>query len=252
MGLKPVDLNCDLGEGEPEELTEALCRHVTSINVACGGHAGNEATMRRCIALAAQHHLRFGAHPGLSGNFGRGPVGLASAELAKLIVGQVTRLREQLDAHEAEGGARVRLCHVKLHGSLYHHAEQRPDVASAFAMILADRFPGVAAVSLPGRAVEAACRHSGVPFLAEGFLDRAYRSDGSLVPRGEPGAIVDSPALVLHRLKQWSHTGEIISIDGEAIRLPVQTWCLHSDTPGILELARSVATETSHDRPGER
>ena len=238
--MKPIVLNCDLGEGEPSELTEALCRHVTSINVACGGHAGDATTMRHCIVLAARFGLYLGAHPGLPGTFGRGPVTQPPSELATLILDQVTDLREQMDGCAASGETRVPLRHVKLHGSLYRHAEEHPEAAEAFASILANRFPGVAAVGMPGRAVESACR-SRVPFLAEGFLDRAYRADGSLVPRNEPGAVIHSPTVVLQRLRQWIRTGEIVAITGETIRLPVQTWCLHSDTPGVHEIAQGLS-----------
>lgn len=238
--MKRIDLNCDLGEGEPSELTEALCRHVRSINVACGGHAGDEGTMRRCIALAARHDLRLGAHPGQPADFGRGPVTLTPSAFGTLVFDQGMRLREQIDGHEAAEGTRVPLRHVKLHGSLYHHAENHPESAQAFVSVLASQFPGVAAVGLPGRAVETACRRYRVPFLAEGFLDRAYRADGSLVPRDEPGSVIHSPADVLHRLRHWSQTGQILAITGEPIDLPVQTWCLHADTPGILEIAQGL------------
>lgn len=238
--MKPIDFNCDLGEGEASALTEALCRHVTSINVACGGHAGDLASMRHCIGLAARFQLRLGAHPGLPGHFGRGPVTRSPSELATLIFDQVTGLRERMNESVASGAVRVPLRHVKLHGSLYPHAEDHPEAAEAFAAVLASRFPGVAAVGMPGRAVESACRQR-VPFLAEGFLDRAYRADGSLVPRSEPGAVIHSPALVLQRLREWIRTGEIVAITGEPLRLPVQTWCLHSDTPGILEIAQCLS-----------
>ncbi len=234
--MPPLDLNCDLGEHEAPALTAALCAMVGRVNVACGGHAGDDDSMRRVIALAATHGLHLGAHPGQPGNFGRGPVHLSPTELAQLIEAQVSRLSGLI----ATTAPTVRLSHVKLHGSLYHHAEGHPDAAEAFVQVLAQRFPGVAAVSLPGLTVEAACRRHGVPFLAEGFLDRAYLDDGSLVPRNVPGAVLDSPELITARLQHWRETGHVLSITGKAIPLPVQTWCLHSDTPNALNLVPSA------------
>lgn len=231
--VPPLDLNCDLGEHEAPALTAVLCALVTRVNVACGGHAGDDDSMRRVIALAKTHGLNLGAHPGQPGNFGRGPVHLSPVELARLVEAQVTRLGSL---------AATPLSHVKLHGSLYHHAEEHPDAAEAFVQLLASRFPGVAAVSLPGRAVEAACRRHGVPFLAEGFLDRAYRDDGSLVPRGTPGAVLDCPELIAARLHQWRETGHVLSLTGRPIPLPVQTWCVHADTPNALRLVTSSTT----------
>jgi 5-oxoprolinase (ATP-hydrolysing) subunit A len=230
--VPPLDLNCDLGEHEAPALTAALCAVVQRVNVACGGHAGDDDSMRRVIALAATHGLHLGAHPGQPGNFGRGPVHLSPTELAQLVEAQVTRLASL---------AATPLSHIKLHGSLYHHAEEHPDAAEAFVELLASQFPRVAAVSLPGRALEAACRRHGVPFLAEGFLDRAYRDDGTLVPRGTPGAILDSPERITARLQHWRETGHVLSVTGRTIPLPVQTWCLHADTPNVLNLVPSSA-----------
>ncbi len=234
--MPPLDLNCDLGEHEPPALTAALCAVVQRVNVACGGHAGDDDSVRRVIALATTHRLHLGAHPGQPGNFGRGPVHLSPLELAQLVEAQVTRLATLA----AAAAPAIPLSHVKLHGSLYHHAEEHPDAAEAFVELLATRFPGIAAVSLPGRAVEAACRRHGVPFLAEGFLDRAYRDDGSLVPRGTPGAVLDSPERITARLQHWRQTGHVLSLTGRPIPLPVQTWCLHADTPNVLGLFPSA------------
>jgi UPF0271 protein len=236
--VPPLDLNCDLGEHEPPALTAALCAVVQRVNVACGGHAGDDDSMRRVIALAATHGLYLGAHPGQPGNFGRGPVHISPLELARLVEAQVTRLATLAAATSPA----VPLSHVKLHGSLYHHAEEHPDAAEAFVQLLASRFPGVAAVSLPGRTVEAACRRHGVPFLAEGFLDRAYQDDGSLVPRGTPGAVLDSPELIAARIHHWRETGHVLSLTGRPIPLPVQTWCVHADTPNAIRLVTSSST----------
>ena len=98
----------------------------------------------------------------------------------------------------------------------------------------------MAAVTLPVRPLDAACRRDGVPFIAEGFLDRAYRNDDSLVPRGTSGAILDSPERITARLEHWRETGHVLSLTGRPIPLPVQTWCLHADTPNVLGLVPSA------------
>lgn len=232
-----LDLNCDLGEGEPPGLTAELCTQVNRVNVACGGHAGDPDSMRRLIGLARTHHLHLGAHPGQPGNFGRGPVHLTPRELAGLVDEQVSRLSSLLDTIP---GA-PRLTHVKLHGSLYHHAEAHADAADAFIQRIAVRFPGVAAVGLPGRNVEAACHAHAVPFLPEGFLDRAYNPDGTLVPRHQPGAVLEDPSSITTRLREWLATRTVRSTAGTQVPLPVQTWCLHADSPGIRHLAQAAA-----------
>lgn len=234
-----MELNCDLGEGEPVERTDALCRVVNRINVACGGHAGDEATMAQCVEWARERGLSLGAHPGLAGGFGRGDARILGPDLVGLLSEQVGRLRRVAEEFGMEVG------HVKLHGSLYHAVEGDARLAAAMVGWMeearAQGFPDeLAAVGLPSGALSAACRAAGIRFLAEGFVDRGYRRDGTLVPRGEPGAILDL-ASVVRRMESWLREGEVGTVDGTTMRWAVDTLCVHGDSSEAVEMARVVA-----------
>ncbi|MEI6342702.1 MAG: 5-oxoprolinase subunit PxpA [Verrucomicrobiota bacterium] len=242
MGLKDrskardvLELNCDLGEGEPPEQTAALCGCVRRINVACGVHAGDDASMARCVDLARRHGLKLGAHPGAPGSFGRGSVHPTPAGLMEWVAPQVARVA----AHATHGG--MRLVHVKLHGSLYHAVEGDGALACAFARWAKDELPGVELLGLHDGALVRAAREAGVPFVPEGFLDRGYLPDGRLVPRGQCGAVRSSKEEVAGRVARWLATGTVEAVDGSILPLDVKTWCVHGDSPGILEAIHGVA-----------
>jgi UPF0271 protein len=253
MGLKRMDLNCDLGEGEPVDRTDALCRVVDRINVACGGHAGDEATMVRCVGWARERGLVLGAHPGLPGAFGRGEARITRVELGALLREQVGRLRKVAEPF----GMEVR--HVKLHGSLYHAVERDEGLASAMAEWMnearATEFPDdFAAIGLPTGALSVATRAAGVRFLSEGFLDRGYRRDGTLVARGDTGALLDL-ASVVRRLDRWREEGCLEAVDGTVLTWTLDTLCVHGDSDGALAMARAAAcalreTRMARLRPG--
>ncbi len=231
--MRGWDLNCDLGEGEPAAVTAGLCAGVGRVNVACGGHAGDDDSMRRCVELALRHGLKLGAHPGLPGESGRGTARIEVAGFTRLVREQVERLVRMTE------GESVRVGHVKLHGTLYHAVDEDGELGRAMSDLMRTRFPGMQVVGLPDRNLERACRNAGVGFVREGFLDRGYREDGRLIPRGEPGALLGMEA-VMERWRNWLRTGAI-RIDGDRLlTLQVETWCLHGDTPGALEMVREL------------
>lgn len=236
-----LDRNCDLGEGESPARTRALMRWITSANVACGGHAGQVGSMETCVRLARRHGVRLGAHPGLPAreNFGRGPVDLAADELVLLLIQQVGALDH---IARQEGG---RLHHVKLHGSLYHATDSNSSLARAYLQALRRWWPGCVVYARAGGLVARMAPRSGVLIWEEGFADRAYRADGTLVPRGEPGAILTGRRAVLEQVRRLREAGEVRSITGAIVRLSgrVRTVCVHSDTPGAVKLARAIAAE---------
>ncbi len=235
--MRGWDINCDLGEGEPEALTAGLCAGVGRINVACGGHGGDDSSMRRCVRLACHHRLKLGAHPGLPGESGRGTARIEVVAFTRLVREQVQRL---VAVAERDSGA---VGHVKLHGTLYHAVEGDEVLGEAMAGLMRDRFAGMEVVGLPGRVLERACRHAGVAFVREGFLDRGYREDGRLIPRGEPGALLAMDAVV-DRWREWLQTGTIGIGGNRRLEMRVDTWCVHGDTPGALEMVRTLARET--------
>lgn len=230
-----MELNCDLGEGEAPELTAALCSWVRRINVACGGHAGSDLSMAACTRLARAHGLLLGAHPGFPGAFGRGEVHVDPGSLVELVESQVFRL----ELHAAQEG--MDLFHLKLHGALYHAVEQDPGLAQAIANWARDERPGLELVGLPSGCLAPAARAAGVPFVPEGFLDRGYRPDGSLVPRGQPGATLSGQDAFARRMNRWLDTGGVDAVDGTWIRLDVRTWCVHADTPDALAAVVTAA-----------
>lgn len=233
--LGMIDLNCDLGEGEPAIRTRALMGLVTSANVACGGHAGDARSMDFCVRLAGRHSVRIGAHPGLPGGFGRTEARVTSRDLQLLVLHQVSALatiarRQSQDLH-----------HVKLHGHLYHATEGDPRLARAYVETIRCWFADLLIVALAGGRVVTLARESGVPVWEEGFADRGYRDDGSLVPRNEPGAVITGLKTVRQRLREMRAGQGIESVSGKRLPLRPETCCVHSDTPDALRLARTAA-----------
>jgi len=233
-----MDLNCDLGEGESAARTRALMRYITSANVACGrhvgGHAGDLASMTRAVRLAAEFGVRLGAHPGPAGDFGRGAVSVTPASLAAQIVQQVTALAT------VAAKAGVPLHHIKLHGAWYHASEADPHLAHAYLTALQKHFPHCTVYALSGGRVGQLAQALGVPFCAEIFADRAYRADGTLVPRSEPDAVLTRPAAAVARLRHWATTGDMACVDGGWVKLRGDTVCVHGDGAHALALLRRL------------
>ena len=230
-----MELNCDVGEGEAAEVTEGVARWVRRINVACGGHAGDDETMARCVGLARRHGLRLGAHPGVPGAFGRATVHPTAEEMLGWVAPQVERLRRHADAAGHGMG------HVKLHGGLYHAVERDAALARVLARWASDQPFAWEWVGLPNGCLRPAALEHGLAFVAEGFLDRAYQPDGTLVPRGVPGAVRCGAGAAVERLERWRATGCVEAIDGTWVPLDAATWCVHGDSPGCIEVVEAVA-----------
>ena len=229
-----LDLNCDLGEGEPRATTRALMRCVTSANVACGGHAGDLETMAACVEMAKTFGVRLGAHPGpwSRGDFGRSPLKLSASELQLLLLHQVGVL-ERL-AREAQ----VRLHHIKLHGALYHASESDETTAHAYLAAVHTWWPRCVVFARAGGTVARLAERAGIRIWEEAYLDRGYREDGTLVPRDEPGAILNDERSVKRRLETLIVGGVIETVSGRPLKLQPKTLCVHSDTPKAVQFAR--------------
>ena len=228
------DLNCDLGEGEPWSRTWALLRRVSSVNVACGGHAGDAATMERVVVEAGTLGVRLGAHPGVAGAFGRGEVTLSPGQLQTLVLHQAGALDALARRH------RVRWHHIKLHGALYHAVERQQLLGRAYVEAVARWFPKAVIYARAGGQVLQLAREAGVAAWAEGFIDRAYHADGRLVPRDQDGAVLTRLREVTGRLDQWRRTGGWNSLEGPWVAVPARTLCLHGDTPGAVAMAAAL------------
>ncbi len=218
--MPAIDLNADLGEGDPYDAE--LLAIVSSCNIACGGHAGDEDSMRATIAAAISNDVAIGAHPSYPDRegFGRCSGYSTGDELRASLIAQIHALI--LVAREQE----ATLAHVKPHGALYNDAVNDLELAELVVSCVASAAPGAAFVGLPGSEMqEAAARHA-LNFIAEGFVDRAYQEDGQLVPRSQPDAVHKSLDLVLP---------QATSLVGK-----VDTLCIHGDTPGAAEVAAAV------------
>ena len=226
-----LDLNCDLGEGEPLAKTRALMRSITSANVACGGHAGNLDSMDACVRLAKQFKVRVGAHPGVPANFGRGEISLSPQELQLLVLQQAGALGRICASH------RVKLHHIKLHGSLYHLTEANKRLASAYLSAVRRWFPQVIIYARAGGRVAKLAPKVRVAVWEEAFADRAYHDDGSLVARNESGAVLSNTKEIAMRIEQLFKKRVVESIDGAPVPMRAQTLCVHSDTLNAAKIA---------------
>jgi len=245
--MRPLDLNADLGEGERTARTHALMRWIDSANVACGGHAGGADTMSRAVRAARRFRVNLGAHPGLwsrGDGFGREVVALTAGELSLLLLHQVGAL--DLIAR-SEG---LRLHHIKLHGALYHMTEADPRLARAYLDAVRRWWPRLKVYALAGGRVALLGRALGLAVWEEAFLDRAYRADGSLVPRTQKGAVLTQASTVLRRLELLRDKGMIEAVDGTRRSIQPHTLCIHSDTEGAARLARRAAEALRGPRKG--
>jgi 5-oxoprolinase (ATP-hydrolysing) subunit A len=243
--MKRVDLNCDMGE-VPEAVAdgtqESLMESLTSVNIACGGHAGDSRTMKATIEQTMRWKLDVGAHPGYAdrANFGRLELQLLPEEIANSVLEQVQTL-----AAIAEGcGARV--THVKPHGALYNQAARNRAVAGAIADGVARWTRDVVLVGLAGSVMLDVFRESGFRVAAEAFADRRYEADGSLRSRKFADALIRDPAEAGQQALRIAKRGTVMACGGTEIATNAQTICIHGDTPGAGAIAAEVAKTLRH------
>jgi len=236
--MAAIDLNADLGEtveGVPTADDEAMFSVISSASVACGGHAGDAASMREAVARAARFGVAVGAHPSYPdrANFGRVAVAMDPADLAAAVAQQLGAL--------AAAGADLR--YVKPHGALYHAVTADRAQADAVARAIADHAAQLGrplpVLGLPGE-IERAAASAGLPFVREAFLDRGYLPDGSLVPRTRPGALLADPGLVAARAVRLAVDGDVEAVDGSVVRADAASLCVHGDSPSAVDMARAV------------
>ncbi|MBL8533269.1 MAG: LamB/YcsF family protein [Betaproteobacteria bacterium] len=234
-----VDLNSDMGEsfgawtmGDDASLLEV----VSSANIACGFHAGDPSVIRRTVQLAARNGVAIGAHPSLPdlAGFGRRSMAVSAGEVYDLVLYQISALA---------GFARVaggRLHHVKAHGALYNMAAGDASLAAAIAAAVRDFDADLVLYGLAGSALIDAGEAAGLSVAAEVFADRSYRKDGSLVPRSQPGAVIDEVASAVAQGLDMVRDQRVLSVEGNWVPLRADTICVHGDTPGAVTLAREL------------
>lgn len=228
-----IDLNCDAGESLGDD--EAMFDVVTSTNIACGFHAGDQSTMKSTIRAAVRHGVAVGAHPSYpdAQGFGRRTMRVSPAEAETFVLAQIRALQTIAEAN----GARV--THVKPHGALYNDAARDSSLADAIATAVR-RSGDLRLVGLAGSVFVEAARSAGVTFIAEGFCDRAYGDDGHLVSRSSAGSLITDPQNAARQGVDIAVRGRVRSMSGIEVAVNAQTLCIHGDTPGAVDIARAV------------
>ena len=231
-----IDLNCDLGEGCGNDA--AIIPLISSANIACAAHAGDEASMRETLRLCREFGVAAGAHPGYADpeHFGRRALQLEPGEVITLVREQLRRLGALADLSE------VRLAHVKPHGALYNQAARDWRLADAIAACVREFDPQLILVGLAGSELPRAGMRAGLRVAHEAFADRAYLADASLAPRGREGAVIkdieDGVAQALLILR----TGHVNTLDGNRIPVQCDTLCLHGDRGDATEFVKRLRT----------
>jgi UPF0271 protein len=238
--MKSIDLNCDMGE-MPKAIAdgtqESLMPYLTSVNVACGGHAGDERTMKATVEQALRAKLAIGAHPGYPdrANFGREELNLPPGKIADAVFEQVRKLAEVA----ASCGATPK--HVKAHGALYNQAARDRTIARAIADGVARWRRDVVLVGLAGSSMLDVFREAGFAVAAEAFADRRYEPDGRLRSRKHADALILDPTEAAEQALRIAEQARVIATGGAEITLNAQTLCIHGDTPGAPQIAAAVA-----------
>lgn len=238
--MTTIDLNSDLGEGFGAWTMgddAAMLDIVTSANVACGFHGGDSDIMLRTARIAKAKGVSIGAHPGYRDlhGFGRRPVaGLTASEIETMVAYQIGALQ----AVAALAGHKV--THVKAHGALSNMACVDPMTARAIATAIRAVDRGLIWVVLPRSEMERAGEAASLPLAREVFADRAYEDDASLMARGKPGSVLHDAKLIAERVLRMANDQAVVSVSGKVIKMPIDTVCVHGDTPGAVGIARQV------------
>jgi UPF0271 protein len=228
-----VDLNADVGEGFPDA---GLMPYLSSCNIACGAHAGELRTMSAALVAARAAGVSCGAHPGYPDReaFGRREMAMTLSELSQTVTGQIETLAS------AARSARVPLRHVKPHGALYHACARRRDIARALAEAVARHDTRLVLVGFAGSVLVEEGSRAGLRAEGEAFADRQYAVDGSLTPRGRPGALIEDPDVAAAQALSIVRDRAVTASDGGRLSVEAQTICLHGDTPGAVAIAKAV------------
>ena len=236
---RSIDINADLGEGTG--LDTVLMPYLSSCNIACGGHFGDEETMRETIRLASRHDVKIGAHPSFpdKDNFGRKIMSLTKEELTDSIYHQ---LLEFLAICETEG---EEIHHIKLHGALYNYAAKDAPTSDAVLEAITN-LKWRPALYVPNNSVLHKKAENLLPLKFEAFIDRRYAEDGSLVPRSQPGAVIEDPNEAWNQLWEMVNKGQVTTLSGTNIQIVADTFCIHSDTVNSEKIIKHLREELSN------
>lgn len=232
--MRTIDLNADLGEGAGTD--KELLQIVSSASIACGGHAGDVSTIRETLVAANIANVVVGAHPGFADPeyFGRRRLDLPLSEIQKQMAAQLETFQNIAN----EEGVPVR--YVKLHGALANMAAEDEALASGVFSIVKQHDASLAILALDRSAQVHAAEALGLPIMREAYADRAYTSEGMLVSRSEPGAVIEDASRMTEQCLRLAQNGEIITMDGSVIKSLARSICLHGDTPGAVKHAQLI------------
>lgn len=235
-----IDLNCDMGEGIGNDA--AIMPFISSANIACGYHAGNQDTMRQTVALAAQHQVAVGAHPGFADlkNFGRTEQHLPDAALYDLITTQLYALQVICRSME------VPMVHVKPHGALYNMAAGSQGMSAVIARAVKDVDSNLCLFGLSNSELVRAGKAAGLKTASEVFADRTYQDDGSLTPRSQPGALIDTTEQAIAQVIQLVTQQHVTALSGNMVAVVAETVCLHGDGPHAVAYAKAIHSALLH------
>ena len=237
-----IDINCDVGEGLNNE--EQIFPYISSCNIACGGHAGDRDSITQIIRLAKAHKVKIGAHPSYPDkeNFGRKSMDLDQAGLSEAIRTQLLNFKEVI---ESENGY---WHHIKAHGALYNDLAASTELSEQYLQAI-EPFLNHLKLYVPygSKIAEIAKAHQ-IPFVYEGFADRNYNEDLSLVKRSHPKALINEPKAVLQHILQIVRNGKVLTIQGSSVPIKAETFCVHSDTPAALQILMYLASELAREQ----
>lgn len=235
-----IDINCDLGEMDRADgpgSDEAIMPFISSVNIACGFHAGDPLTIERTIRSAVEHGVSIGAHPGYPDRegFGRKPLKMSHEELRAMILYQAGAVKAIAEAN----GARIR--HVKPHGALYNIAAVDYELSMTIARAVKDLDSSLILVGQSGSQMLRAARDADLACASEVFADRTYNDDGTLVARSIEGAVLHDTALMIRRVIRMIKEKEVVTVTGKVIPIEAETVCIHGDNETAAEFVKELA-----------
>ena len=232
--MKTIDINCDLGEGVGND--ELIMPYISSANIACGYHAGDENTMKQTVELCKKYNVAVGAHPSYPdrGNFGRTDMLLHPGEIYEMIVKQINSLEKIASERD------VPVHHVKPHGALYNMAARDKMLAPFVSLAILDTNSKYILYGLSGSYLIKEGKNLGVKTASEAFADRTYKDDGMLSPRNKPGALIGETDKAVAQVLQIVKEGTVISVSGKKIPIVAETICIHGDGEHAVEFAKAI------------
>jgi len=237
-----IDINCDLGEGMPNDAS--IMPFISSANIACGFHAGDETTIRNTIRLAVKNHLAVGAHPGFADkeNFGRVEILLPTHEYYALVMEQLVLFKE---IAEQEG---VAVHHVKPHGALYNLAVKNEMVATEIAKAVHDFDPSLIYYALSNSAMLRIAEDMGLKTASEVFADRTYQDDGTLTPRTQRNAMLTDSEMAARQVLMMAKDKKVTTLNGKSFPVKADTICIHGDLPQAYSFAKAICKSLKENK----